>query len=106
MASTSDIATVRRNVNESNTVTYTDVAIGELIDTHGVAGASASIWREKAGVYAGLVNVSESGASHNYSDLHRNALAMAKRWEDLDVTENAPPLAAAGRVVVRKIVRS
>ncbi len=106
MASVSDIATVRRNTNESTAVTYTDVAIGALIDTHGVAGATASIWREKAGVYAGLVDVSESGASHKYSDLHKNALGMAKRWEDLDAIENAPLAPEAGRVKVKKIVRS
>jgi hypothetical protein len=104
MASVSDIATVRRNVNESTSETYTDEDIGVLIDTYGVAGASASIWREKAAGYAGLVDVTESGASHKYSDLYKNALAMAKRWEDLDVIAEIP--VADGRVKVKKIVRS
>lgn len=105
MASVSDIVEVRKSTNESTDETYLDEVIGAYIDAHGVAGATAKIWREKAAEFASLVTVSESGSSHNYSDLHKNALAMAKRWEELDVIEDNP-LANAGRVKVKKIVRS
>lgn len=104
MASVSDIATVRRNVNEPTDTIYSDSDIGVIVDADGVAGASATIWREKAAVYSGLVNVSESGASHSYSDLSRNALAMASAWD-----KQVPVVAvdsAADRVHVKRIVRS
>ena len=102
MASTSDIATVRRNVNESSDALYKDEDIEVLIDADGIAGASAAIWREKAAKYAGLVNVSESGASHSYSDLHKNALAMAKAYD----VEEAIDEPVVNRVRVKRIVRS
>lgn len=102
MASAGDIATVRRNVNESTTVIYSDGTIGTYIDANGVTGASAIIWREKAARYSELVNVSESGASHSYSDLYKAALAMASKYESI---EFLPPV-SIGHVHVKKIVRS
>lgn len=81
MASVSDIATVRQNVNESTNETYSDEVIGAMVDASDVAGATAAIWRQKAARYAELVDVTESGSSHRYSDLHKNALAMAKSWD-------------------------
>lgn len=103
MASTSDIGIVRRNVNESTDETYTDDVISAMVDADGVAGASAAIWREKAGRYSDLVNVSEAGASHAYSDLHRNALNMAKSYGDVTPVEEAP---ISSRVRVKRIERS
>lgn len=106
MASASDVATVRRNVNESTDVDYGDEDIALLVDAHGVAGTTAGIWREKAAKFADLVNVSESGASHSYSDLHKAALSMAARWEKISADETMAPVSEAGRVHCRKIVRS
>lgn len=103
MASASDIAIVRRNVNESTDVTFDDAYLSGLIDTHGVAGASAIIWREKAARFAELVNTSEAGASHSYSDLHKAALTMSKTY-DAEATEIVAPVAYGIRV--RRIVRS
>lgn len=104
MASTSDIADVRRNVNEPDDETYSDEAIGAMVDADGIAGASARIWRAKAARYAELVNVSEAGASHSYSDLHKNAINMAKAFDSVESEDEAPPI--ANRVRVQKIVRS
>lgn len=103
MASISDIETVRLNTDESTNDTYSDDEISALVDAKGVAGASAIIWDQKAAHYASLVNTSEAGASHSFSDLHKNALTMAKRFDDQVVAASAP---ASGRVRVRKIVRS
>lgn len=104
MASASDIAEVRRNTHESTDHNYSDTEISDIIDAEGVAGAIAKIWREKAARYAEMVNVSESGASHSYSDLHRAALRMAEDWD-----KKVPPpveVTLAGRTRVKKIVRS
>lgn len=105
MASTSDIAIVRRNVNESTDALYKDDDIGDMIDADGIAGASAAIWREKAARFASLVSVSESGASHSYSDLHKNALAMAKAYDTIETAEETPA-PAVNVVRVKRIVRS
>lgn len=103
MANASDIDAVRRNTGELTSTDYDDEAIDVLVDSLGIAGASAAIWREKGAKFAGLVDVSESGASHKYSDLHKNALAMAKTWDDREVTAGE---LLAGRVHIGKIVRS
>jgi hypothetical protein len=102
MASVGDIATVRKNINEPTDAIYKDEDIGVIVDSSGVAGASAIIWREKAARYASLVSVSESGASHSYSDLHKNALAMAKAYDVENVIEDSP---APTRMTVKKIIR-
>lgn len=78
MATAADVAEVRVNVNEPTEDIYTDVAIGLLIDAGSVASASAAIWREKAGAYAEMADVSEAGASLKISDLYKRALEMAE----------------------------
>lgn len=103
MASASDIEDVRRNTAEPTEVNYTDEALSDLIDALGVAGASAEIWGEKAASAASLVDVTEAGASHKFSDLHKNALAMQKHWKGLADAEVAP--ATSGRPKVRVIER-
>lgn len=102
MATAADILTVRNNTAEPSDSQYTDEDISDLVDSLGVAGTSADIWRQKAARFAGLVNVSESGASHSYSDLSRSALAMATKWEGLDAAENDSP---AGHPRVKSISR-
>lgn len=103
MADASDIAAVRLNTNEPTDATFSDDAIGVLVDELGVAGASASIWGVKAGSYSELVDVTEAGASHKFSDLHKNALAMQKHWEGQALLLITP--VASGRPKVRQIER-
>lgn len=104
MADASDIAEVRRATNEPNdTNGYTDVLIGAYIDASDVAGAAAKIWSEKAAKYAELVNTSEAGASHAFSDLHKHAIEMFDFW---DAQSGIVVGATEGRVRVRKIQRS
>lgn len=43
--------------------------------------AAAAIWREKAGNVADLVNMSEAGSSRSNSDLYKNAIDQAERYE-------------------------
>lgn len=103
MAVAGDIATVRLNINEPEATTFTDVYIGELIDGSDVAGATATLWRQKAAIFSDLVTTSEAGASHAFSDLQKHALDMAGEWDA--ITEEAT-VTSSGRVRVRKIVRS
>lgn len=103
MATASDIAEVRANTNEpDNTLPYTDAVVGAYIDSLGVAGASAKIWQQKAATLVETsVDVTEAGASHKFSDLHKNALAMSKYWDAIAAAEFAP----ATGPVVNSIVR-
>ena len=87
MADASDVLIVRRNTSELTEDNYTDEVIGTLIDSLGVAGASRQIWQEKASGYATLVTVSEAGASRQLSDLHKNAIAMIKVFQEQEVGE-------------------
>lgn len=104
MASSDDIATVRYNTDEPLPDTFTDDLIDRLIDANGVVGASAIMWEQKAAKLADLVNTSEAGASHSFSDLHKNALNIAAMFRKQQAEAAAP--VAVGRVRVRKIVRS
>lgn len=102
MATPADIARVRLNTNEPNNVDpYTDAYIGGLIDSSGVAGASAIIWEQKAASYSTKVDVTEAGASHKFSDLFDNAQKMIQYWRDQEEAEGGP----AGRVKIKVIER-
>lgn len=83
MATEAEIQTVRVNTNTvDDTETYSDTAIGALVDElGGVEAASAAVWRQKAAAAAELVDVSEAGSSRKLSDLHKNATAMAAVWD-------------------------
>lgn len=85
MASSLEIAEVRENTDEPTQEEWSDPRIGELIDENGVAQASAIIWRKKAAKYAELVDVSEAGASHSFSDLQDKALKMADLYEHASI---------------------
>lgn len=106
MASQADIDTVRFNTSEQpkEESAYSDEYIGGLVDNYGVDVASATIWHQKASDYAELVDVSEAGSSHKFSDLHKNALTMARSYLD---KEKAAEELILGRPRARvvKIVR-
>lgn len=107
MATDADILYVRRNTNEPTDDTYTDTVIEELIDANGVSYASAVIWEEKAASVATSADVTEAGASHKFSDIYKNFMAMAKYWRERITAEDiAEEELVAGRVRVKKIVRS
>lgn len=88
MADASDIAVVRANTaSPDNVDPFTDEFVSDLIDALGVAGASAAIWRQKAASYVTMTDVTEAGASHKFTDLHKNALAMAAAYDKQVVGE-------------------
>lgn len=105
MASASDITIVRGNTNEpTDAEPFTDAYIGELVDAEGVAGASATIWEQKAATYSSAVDVTEAGASHKFSDLFNNATKMATYWRKKQAEDDAV-VDLTGRVKVKKIER-
>lgn len=82
MATSADIAALRRAADEPGTETYTDAALSAYVDTAGsVDGAAAVVWREKAAKASTLVNVSESGSSRSMQQVYQNAIDMAKFYE-------------------------
>lgn len=80
MATEAEIAQVRLNTHEPTAETWSDIQISSLIDDRGISDASAEIWRTKAAQYAELVDVSEAGSSHSFSDLQTKALEMARQF--------------------------
>lgn len=80
---------------------WTDERLGDILDTLTTVDASAiSVWTTKAAQFSQLVDVSESGSSRKLSDLYKNALAMAKFWQDKQDEDN-PPIGGDGPVIRR-----
>lgn len=104
MATSEEIAIVRRNTNEPTTTTYQDSEVSEYIDNAGTSGASSIIWRQKAATFQTMVDTSEAGASRKFSDLMKNALAMAESYEPK--ADGSTPVGTTPRAKVHKIVRS
>lgn len=90
MASADELAALHRaaNVPASDT-TYPDDMLSELIDSLGVDGAAAQIWREKAAASAEMVDTTESGSSRKLSDLHKNALDMAAGFASVSTASSS-----------------
>jgi hypothetical protein len=104
MATAAEVASVRININEPTQDPFNDATVEAWIDDTGsVEAASAAGWRVKAGLYSELVDETEAGTSHKFSDLHKSALAMASAYD-----KSAAVLypAATGRTRVRVIERS
>lgn len=105
MATAEEIAAFRLLIDESDDVApYDDLALSARLDAATSEQALAKqIWLEKAASYAGMVNTSESGSSRSLSDLHKNALAMAKGFGEDDPT--APGAPGVSGVRMRKLTR-
>jgi hypothetical protein len=102
MATTDQISQLRILIAEPTADNYSDEVLGAAIDAAGnVKGAAADIWLGKAAQSAGLVNVSESGSSRSLSDLHKNALAMAKQLG----AEEEESVSDATGIRIRRITR-
>jgi len=83
VATPEQVAEVRENTAEPEAKRFEDSYIEELIDSQGLNGASATIWRKKAASFAQLVDVEEAGSAHKFSQLHKNALAQVEVFEAL-----------------------
>lgn len=88
---------------------FSDEKIVDMLTAAGgdLNQAALAAWRLKAAEYANLVDVTEGNASRAMSDLHKNALAMAKHYSDLITSPIDPTLEGrTGRVVIGTIQRA
>jgi hypothetical protein len=71
--------------------------ISAMIDS-GVTGNAllVSFWDKVSSSTSGYVDMSESGSSRALSQIHKNAVSMAKTYRDLLDKENAPPTVTTG----------
>lgn len=83
--------------------TYDDAQIDEwLTETEGdPRAAAASFWYNKSTEYSEMVDITEAGSSRKNSDLFKNALALAKQFDDSD--DN--PVETVTPSTTRRIVR-
>lgn len=105
MATPDEIAAFRLLIDEADDAApYDDQSLSNRIDGGtSVEAVARQIWLEKAASYASLVNVSESGSSRSMSDLHKNALSMAKGFGDADAS--APGAPAVRGVRMKRLTR-
>jgi hypothetical protein len=89
MASDDELAALHRAADiPPDDTTYSDDILADYIDENmSVPAAAAVIWREKAAALAMMVDTTESGSSRKLSDLHANALAMAKGFSAVVVDD-------------------
>lgn len=97
---------LRRLTNESvEDSEYTDAMLESFVAAHASMNkAAAYVWRLKAAKYADLVTMSEGNSSRQWSSAYKQALEMAKSFEQLADEES--PTAGRPTAVPRKIVRT
>ena len=105
MANNDTYLDLRRMTAEVDKGRYTDTDLEIFIGKANgdLNAAAALIWREKAAMYAELVDTSEAGSSRKESDLYRNAIAQAQYFEGL-VAASATATVTGSRT--RPIVRA
>lgn len=104
MATAAELLALRVLLSEpDDTDGWTDERLSELLSGNDtINGAAAAGWGIKAGEYAELVNVSESGSSRSLGDLQKKALEMAGYYRSLDTTTGA---GISGGPVISRIRR-
>jgi hypothetical protein len=107
MATPDEIAALRGLVNESESCgEWDDETLAAIIDeSTTMNGAASVVWTRKAAASSTLVDVSESGSSRKLSDIHKNALAMAKYFGGLD-EEDGGSGGTADAPVIHRIRRT
>lgn len=102
MASTEDVARLRRLADVADITAYPSQDLSDRIDAAGsVEAAAADLWRERAASYSGLVDTTEGSSSRKLSQLRTAALEMASFYEgSVDVV-----VAVADRPRSRAITR-
>ncbi len=84
---------------------WTDTYIGEQLDGDKTENAMLlAFWTKVASDTFEYADMSESGSSRSLSNIHRNAVAMAKIYRDLVDKEENPPTTATG-IRSKRIVR-
>jgi pectin methylesterase-like acyl-CoA thioesterase len=106
MATEEQISALRLMVDEEGDCGgWDDDKLAAAIDaSETLNGAAARVWYLKAGSYANLVDVSESGSSRKLSDLHKNATEMGNLYAGLALAEDTASVVDAP--VVRRIRRT
>lgn len=106
MASADELGALRRATDTTTAdPVYTDGLVSPLIDSLGVNGAAAVIWREKAAKYASMVSTTEAGSSRSMSDLFNHATEMAAMYERLADEDVVPDDDLAGATYTTQIER-
>lgn len=107
MATVEDIELLREFVGEPGPENgWTDERLSRFSDrAETLLFAAADVWAVKAGEYAGLVNVSESGSSRNLGDLLKQARAMEEYYRSRAIADSTPDAVADGPVI-RRISRA
>lgn len=95
-----ELALLRRLVDEPDESTYTDV---ELTDRLNAAGGdknvvAAAVWQEKVVKYSTMVDISEGGSTRRNSQAYDHARDMLAYFQE--------QVSAAGSTVIRRIVRA
>jgi hypothetical protein len=111
MATPAEIAQLRDMINElDDTNGWTDEKLEEIIDrtlkadgTVNLRRAAGEIWEAKAGSFATLNDVTESGSSRRLSQTFDHYMKMAALFGSTD--EDPIAAALASRPVSEKIVR-
>lgn len=85
--------------------TFSDVEIDEMLTaTDGDARTAASTyWYSKATSYSEMVDITEAGSSRKNGDLFKNAMALAKQFDDNDGVNDPPVIETPS--TTRRIVR-
>jgi hypothetical protein len=86
MASTEQIADLRRKTSEPDATSYSDADLNKLIDDNAgdVNKVARIIWETKASMFAEMVDITEAGSSRKNSQLYSNALKMAAYYAGID----------------------
>lgn len=104
MATETQIADLRRLVDEPTQDPYTDVVLGARIDAEpNITTLASTIWREKAARYAGLIDIKEGNSDRKMSQLYTQALAMSKSF--VATTEDGSPVTTRRPARTRQIER-
>lgn len=90
MASSEDVARLRRLADAADTTEYPSQDLSDRIDVAlgNVEAAAADLWRERAAGYAALVDTTEGSSSRKLSQLQAQALKMADQYTTQDVIVN------------------
>jgi hypothetical protein len=108
MASEDEILELRQLVAEADDSSgFEDEYLSLIIDaTESMNAAASKVWSIKAGRYASLVDVTESGSSRKLGDLRKNAAEMAAYYGDLDVPAAQVAELAAQRMLTRYFIEA
>lgn len=101
MATEAEIEEARRR--SDGAADYTDDQISDFLDRGNTVFDFARLyWESKAASYSTLADVTESGSTRKLSDLHKNALAMAKHFGTDTAAEEVLQQRKGSRPAVRR----